>query len=216
MASLDLAALFQSDSKEEEFLGFDQAEISRINRNLLDNESDISVSTVNTEDLSDIDSTNSEIEEEDEQWNTNPAPVQVNAFVENTGPVTDATGFSAFDFFKLLFREENFDRIAEETNHYARQLNATTEDPNWCETNAIEIRAFLGVNILFGIKQLPEIHLYWSKNLLLGVPEIQKIFSRNRFTKISQYLHLNDKSGELPTMTNYSKCDPLLILLFLR
>ena len=76
MASLDLAALFQSDSEEEEFLGFDR---SRINRNLSDNESDISVSTVNTEDLSDIDSTDSEIEEEEEQWNTNPAPVQVNA-----------------------------------------------------------------------------------------------------------------------------------------
>ena len=94
MASLDLAALFQSDSEEEEFLGFDQAEISWINRNLSENESDISVSTVNTKDLSDIDSTDSETEEEDKQWNTNPAPVQVNAFVENTGPVMDATGFS--------------------------------------------------------------------------------------------------------------------------
>ena len=76
----------------------------------------------------------------------------------------------------FLFREENFDRIAEETNRCTRQLTATTADPKWYETNAIEIRAFSGVNILFGIKQLPEIHLYWSKNPLLCIPEIQKIF----------------------------------------
>ena len=105
--------------------------------------------------------------------------------VENTGPVTDATGFSAFVFFKLLFREENFYRIAEETNRYARQLNATTEDPNWCETKAIEIRAFLGVNILLGIKQLLEIHSYWSKNLLLGVPgNSEDIFSKQIYKNL--------------------------------
>ena len=92
----------------------------------------------------------------------------------------------------------NFDRIAEETNRYARQLITTTADLTWYETNTIEIRAFFGVNILFGIKQLSEIHSYWSRNPLLGVPEIQKIFPRNRFAKISQYLHLNDKSRELP------------------
>ena len=192
-----MAALFESDSEEKEFLGFGQENES--NRNISDSESDISVSSVNTEDLSEFDETDSETEEgEVEQWNTNRGPVRVNAFMENTGPVTDATRFSALDFFNLFFKDENFDRIAEKTNCYARQLIATTADLTWYEMNAIEIRAFFGVNILFGIKQLPEIHSYWSRNPLLGVPEIQKIFPRNRFAKISQYLHLNDKSRELP------------------
>lgn len=71
-------------------------------------------------------------------------------------------------------------------------------DPLWYETTADEIRTFFTLNILFGIKQLPEIPAYWSKNPFLGVPEVQKVFSRNRFMKISQYLHLNDKSKELP------------------
>lgn len=192
-----MAALFQSESEEEEFLGFGQQLES--SRNVSDSESDISVSSVNTEDLSDFELTDSETEEDGVvPWNTNRDPVEVNPFVQNTGPVTNVTGTSALDFFKLMFKQENFDRIAEETNRYARQAMAIKADPEWRETNAVEIRAFFAVNIMFGIKQLPEIHSYWSKNPLLGVPEIQKVFSRNRFKKISQYLHLNDKNRDLP------------------
>ena len=124
--------------------------------------------------------------------------MNVDPFVQRTGPVTDVTGMSALDFFKLLFKDENFDRIAVETNRYAQQSIAVKTDPLWYETTADEIRTFFALNILFGIKQLPEIHAYWSKNPFLGVTEVQKVFSRNRFMKISQYLHLNDKSKELP------------------
>ena len=189
-----MEALFDSDSEEEEFLGFGQQLES--SRNISDGESDISVSTVNTEDLLDFELTDSETEEDSVvEWNTNRDPVVVNPFVENTGPVT---GTSALDFFKLMFKEDNFNRIAEETNRYARQMMAVKADPAWRETNADEIRAFFAVNIMFGIKQLPEVHSYWSKNPLLGAREIQKVFSRNRFKKVSQYLHVNDKNRELP------------------
>ena len=97
-----------------------------------------------------------------------------------------------------MFKDSNFDRIAEETNRYARQAMETKPDPAWHETDAEEVKAFFALNILFEIKQLPEVYSYWSKNQLLGVPEVQKIFPRNRFAKISQYLHLNDKRRELP------------------
>ena len=97
-----------------------------------------------------------------------------------------------------MFKEENFHRIAEETNRYARQSMETKPDRTWRETDAEEICAYFALNILFGIKQLPEVYSYWSKNPLLGVPEVQKIFPRNRYAKISQYLHVNDKRKELP------------------
>ena len=89
------------------------------------------------------------------------------------------------------FKDSNFDRIAEETNRYARHAMETKPDPAWRETDAEEVKAFFALNILFGIKQLPEVYSYWSRNQLLGVPEVQKIFPRNHFAKISQYLHLN-------------------------
>ena len=75
---------------------------------------------------------------------------------------------------------------------------AIKADPAWHEKNTDEIHAFFAVNIMFGIKKLPVVHSYWSKNPLLGVLEIQKVFSRNRFKKVSQYLHVNDKNRELP------------------
>jgi len=154
----------------------------------------ISVSTVNTEDLSDFDpyewETNNEEEEVNEQWNSNICDaVNVNAFDRRSGPVTHVTGKSALGFFKLLFKDEHFNRITVETNRYAQQSIAEKADPLWYETTANEIRAFFAVNILFGNKQLSEIHAYWSRNPFLGILEVQKIFSRNRFMKISQYLH---------------------------
>ena len=106
--------------------------------------------------------------------------------------------FLTINFFNLMFEDSNFDRIAEETNCYARQAMVTKPDIAWCEIDTEKVKAFFALNILFGIKQLPEVHLYWSKNQLLRVPEVQKIFPWNQFAKISQYLHLNNKRRELP------------------
>ena len=192
-----MASFFESESEEEESIGFVQERESP--RNTSDLESDITVSSVNTEDLSDFSVSNSESGEEgDEEWNSNPDPVVVTPFEANTGPVSDLTGYSAYDCFKLMFKEENFHRIAEETKRYARQSMETKPDRTWRETDAEELCAYFALNILFGIKQLPEVYSYWSKNPLLGVPEVQKIFPRNRYAKISRYLHVNDKRKELP------------------
>ena len=85
-----MASFFESESEEEEFIGFVQERESP--RNTSDLESDITVSSVNTEDLSDFSVSNSESGEEgDEEWNSNPNPVVVNAFEANTGPVLSST-----------------------------------------------------------------------------------------------------------------------------
>ena len=200
-----MAALFDSDSEEEEFIGFTIE--PGFERNYPESESDISVSSVDTEDLSDLDLSDQESGEEDEQeWNDDPGTVVVNSFVANTGLVRDVRGYSTINFLNLMFKDSNFDKIAEETNRYARQAMETKPDPAWRETDAEEVKAFFALNILFGIKQLPKVYSYWSRNQLLGVPEVQKIFPRNRFAKISQYLHLNDKRRELPHgHTNHDK-----------
>lgn len=78
-----MAALFDTDSENEDFLGFPKE--CESSTNLSDSESDISVSTVNTEDLSDFDpnkfETDDEEEEVNEQWNSNRDAVNVDAFV---------------------------------------------------------------------------------------------------------------------------------------
>ena len=95
-----MASFFESESEEEEFIGFVQERESP--RNTSDLESDITVSSVNTQDLSDFSVSNSESGKEgDEEWNSNPDPVVVTPFEANTGPVSDPTGYSAYDCFKI-------------------------------------------------------------------------------------------------------------------
>ena len=104
------------------------------------------------EDLSDLDLSDQESGEEDEkEWNDDPGPVVMNPFVANTGLVRDVRGYSTINFFNLMFKDSNFDKIAEETNRYARQVMETKPDPAWRETDAEEVKAFFALNILFGI-----------------------------------------------------------------
>ena len=49
----------------------------------------------------------------------------------------------------LMFKNSNFDGIAEEINGYAQK----EMDPAWCKTDAEEVKAFFTLNILLGIKQ---------------------------------------------------------------
>ena len=184
-----------SDSDEEDFVGFEAEDVERA-RLLLgetSNESDISVSS----------SSSSESESEDEElndfWSRDDSPVDVEDFVEPTGPTSRVPeDGNAMDFFFLLWPEELFAKIVEETNRNAQQCIRTKPDPSWYETTCEEMRAFIALNVLFGIKSLPETRLFWSKNPYLGVPAVQKIMPRNRFEKIRQYLHLNNRENMLP------------------
>ena len=93
-----MVALFDSDREEEEFIGF-TIELG-FERNNPELESDISVSSVDMEDFSDLDLSEQESGEKDEQeWNDNPGPVVVNPFVANTGLVRDVRGYSTINFF---------------------------------------------------------------------------------------------------------------------
>lgn len=61
-----------------------------------------------------------------------------------------------------------------------------------------EMRAYFGLNILFGIKKLPDNDLYWSKEAALGVPYVQKLMPRDRFDKLTQYHQINDNEKAAP------------------
>ena len=132
-----MASAGESDSEGEEFIGFDEEDrlavaASRQERlegiEERDSESDISVSSVATEDLSDV----TDSEEEEELWNENEDPVNVAPFTARAGPtsgvVEDGT---AVDFFYLMFPEELIEHIISETNCYARECIATKLDPEW-------------------------------------------------------------------------------------
>lgn len=94
-------------------------------RNQSDSESDISVSSVSTEDLSDLE----EEEDEEETWNENPNPVEVSPFTETSCPTSGvAEDGTAIDFFYLMFPEELIEQIVAEMNRYAQECIATKPD----------------------------------------------------------------------------------------
>ena len=182
----------ESDTEENEFAGFEteEAERARLLRNqLLSDESDISAV------LSDSDSSESEGEEEivEDVWSTDDSPVRVCDFTQRTAATSrvpeDGT---ALDFFHLLLPSNLFEILVEETNRYATQSIRTKPDARWYPTTVEEMRAFIALNMFFGIKSLPETRLYWSDDSLLGVSAVKKVMPRTRFEKIRQYLHLND------------------------
>jgi hypothetical protein len=76
--------------------------------------------------------------------------------------------------------------IVRYTNQYASWKQARTgPDTYWEDITEPEIRAFLSINILMGIHQLPQVEMYWSTNQYVGNQGIQKTMTCNRFIKIS-------------------------------
>ena len=93
---------------------------------------------------------------------------------------------------------ELIEQIVLETNCYARECIAMKPDPEWFNTTLAEVKVFLGLHMLFGMKQLPATRLYWSNDPLIGVTAVQKVMSRNRFDKLLPYLHVNNNANQVP------------------
>ena len=100
---------------------------------------------------------------------------------------------SSFQLYpETIGLEELLTLIEIESEKYAAQngrLFQTTND---------ELAAFLGINILVGIKHLPAIKDYWSVEEGLGNRLIQKAMTRARFWEILQNMHFADKLQSLP------------------
>jgi len=118
-----------------------------------------------------------------EKWSETRSTIQpALPFRAVPGPVhqlpQDAT---PLDFFSLFWETAFFQRLADETNLYARQKIELKPDKKWYPTTADEMRAFIGVNIIMGIDKKPTIYQYWLTDPFLGNPGIQSTFSRDRF-----------------------------------
>ena len=74
-------------------------------------------------------------------------------------------------------------------------------DTNWKETTPDEIRRYIGMRVFMSVVHLPDIKMYWSQDQFYGNFAIGDVMTRDRFEKISQYLHANDRS-------RYNREDP--------
>ena len=96
-------------------------------------------------------------------------------------------GSTPFDIIQTVTgMNELLEISVTETNGYATQKGRNFE------TTDDELKAFLGVNVIMGIKKLPSLEDYWSTDKCIGNEKIQNVMTRTRFQSILQNLHFSN------------------------
>ncbi|KAK3800735.1 hypothetical protein RRG08_003140 [Elysia crispata] len=90
--------------------------------------------------------------------------------------------------------EDDSETLVAETNLYAAQCIAVLPTSSWCNTCVEEMRAFLCMQIMFGIRDRPRL-VYWSEDKRFHDAFISSIVTINRFKNISQYFHCGDTAN---------------------
>ena len=145
----DVRVIFDGDDSEnEEFLGFDQANIEEAEEryvrqldNLRELESDIEISEIESSEDEDADSDNDSVSTELADWSDHLRPVKINHFSgPNPGPTTNIDKEKReIDFLNLLFPEKLYTDIANETNAYAQKCILVSPNKTWYPTSPEEI-----------------------------------------------------------------------------
>ena len=149
-------------------------------------------------------------------------PPTVHPFSEAQGPTTMLPpGTSPISFFQQIFGTDYFDNLAETTNlnavvkappiGWGPHARLATSDRSWHPTTAIELKAFVAINITMGIKELPEYKDYWATDPILHDPFVSGTMTRKRFEKLSQYIHCSIAADE-DAGDKLAKVRPLITL----
>ncbi|KAL5244229.1 hypothetical protein ACI65C_011639 [Semiaphis heraclei] len=105
-------------------------------------------------------------------------------------------GGSPWEFLSLFLDTEVFNLIVTETNRYAGQLLSTPLRRHsrlnaWKETNAAEIKRFLGIIMWMGLEHLPIIQNYWAKKGIYS-SKISKYMKVKRFELLLRTFHVSN------------------------
>lgn len=145
------------------------------------------------EDDSDVDCTSPDF------WGEPDQVISIEPFSAVSGP-QHSLGDDADtrDYFRILFPDSLFEHMVEQTNKYAlyRQRRSGKSDPHWHPTDVREMKAYVGLNILMGINQLPDTGMYWASDIFIGNAGFKKTMTARRFEKLTQYLQLCDRESE--------------------
>lgn len=108
----------------------------------------------------------------------------VEEFREEIGPKLpdnwDYCNATPLDYFSLFFNGDVIQKICDNTNHYARyfaEMKRITDpgyiDKHWYEVTGDELRAFFGINVIFGYSKKSRYKLNWSNDPFLQNPGIK-------------------------------------------
>ncbi|XP_045184371.2 piggyBac transposable element-derived protein 4-like [Mercenaria mercenaria] len=156
----------------------------------------------NFDDSSDSDGSGSESEDQNnDTWSVNDkTPRPKRPFIgPEPGPTTLLSpDDKEWDFVELFFPVMLIELLVKQTNLYASQKQSRKPDPSWRQVTFVEMKAWLGICVYMSIIQLPQTQMYWSTDKTFGNLSIRKVMKRDRFMKILQYFHVNDRSKMQP------------------
>ncbi|XP_058810435.1 piggyBac transposable element-derived protein 3-like [Phymastichus coffea] len=129
----------------------------------------------------------------DETWSNQFLPFDNLPLTKNVGPknIPD-TVRTPGDILLMLLSVENIGNMVQQTNLYYLKNKIKNDVP----VTADEIKKFIGVNIIMGVKLLPSYRDYWSSNSQLNDAYISSSMPVKRFSFLLSNLHLNDQTKE--------------------
>ena len=149
-------------------------------------------------------------------WTENLQGFDVPAFQRTSGPSLPEdfsdTAHPA-EYFKLFFTDKLIDSFVNYTNQYAQIHinNKRTSVPNYIDkdwaldgSNNVtteEMWAYLGSGIILSINPARQLQHVFSADPYMNNSGLREIFTLRRFSKISNFFCVSDKSMEVP-------CDP--------
>ena len=114
------------------------------------------------------------------------------------------TNKSPIDFFKLMVTSEIIENIVEQTNLYAEQyfdsspiIKPRSRLHLWKKNalTAVEYLKFLALVVVMGVHRLPQTEDHWITKWPYGGQAFSKIMTRDRFSLILRFFHLNDSKN---------------------
>jgi hypothetical protein len=124
-------------------------------------------------------------EEMNDNWSRDDNDVPAPRFHSFTG-LTDASSIaqSPLEFLQLFLSYQLIQQFTQYTNDYAHHYS---NDVEW-STTPEELYCFIGVHIYMGICDLPQWHMYWSKEY--QQPFVAHAFSQHRFEHLLKYFQV--------------------------
>ena len=126
------------------------------------------------------------------QWSNTYSGINVEEFSVRHGPSRNlGDNATAKDFFNLFINDEFLDEIVRHSI-----ASASSKGDAMFVTNQAEISAYLGLNILIGIHELPQLAMYWDSDQFIGVEGFKKPIPKQRFTTLGKHFYLADPNTE--------------------
>ena len=144
----------------------------------------------------------------DPQWSQDFKPIHVRQFRGISGPNLPPdfdVSSNPVDYFQLFFTDDIISTICENTNKYKqfrcdqkRVVNPNYSEKHWDDVDVPCMKAYIGLSIMFGVLNQPRYRNYWSSDEYIGNSAVKSVFTLRRYQKISEYLHVSDRSREVP------------------